>query len=46
MENGMNRGVRFAGVIGAMLFAAAVAGFGAARSVDEAELRLALAPEH
>jgi hypothetical membrane protein len=30
MENGMNRGVRFAGIIGAVLFAAAVAGFGAA----------------
>ena len=30
MENGMNLGVRFAGIIGAVLFAAAVAGFGAA----------------
>lgn len=30
MENGMNRGVRFAGIIGAVLFAAAVAGFGGA----------------
>lgn len=30
MENGMNRGARFAGIIGAVLFAAAAAGFGAA----------------